>query len=92
MMLQQGPSDDHGAALGPIYTVVFTTTRTMINFIEKILSVINMSIWPEFSKAYGEKDFQLMRILNRRACQVTVWGALVFALGIMLLGREVLAI
>ena len=92
MMLQQGPVMIIGAALGPIYTVVFTTTRTMINFIEKILSVINMSIWPEFSKAYGEKDFQLMRILNRRACQVTVWGALVFALGIMLLGREVLAI
>ena len=92
MMLQQGPVMIIGAALGPIYTVVFTTTRTMINFIEKILSVINMSIWPEFSKAYGEKDFQLMRVLNRRACQVTVWGALVFALGIMLLGREVLAI
>lgn len=43
--------------------VLFNTTRTMCNFVKSLLGTVQNSVWPEYSIAYGLKDYARIRIL-----------------------------
>lgn len=59
------------ALLGPVILVVFTTTRTLINFIRSITELLSNAIWPEISVAYGKKEFRSILILWYRSFIIT---------------------
>ena len=59
--------------LGNTYVVIYSTTRTLINFIKVGLSLINNSVTPEFSLAYGRKDYNAMKKLHRYSVSVALY-------------------
>lgn len=63
--------------LGSTAVVLYNTTRTLINFVKMGLNLINSSIWPEFSIAFGRSDFNSMKKLHR----FSTVGAFYFSVG-----------
>jgi O-antigen/teichoic acid export membrane protein len=63
------------ASLGGASVAVFNAHRTMLNSIIQLMSMINHSIWPEFSLAYGRKDIQACKLLHRKSCAISIWAA-----------------
>lgn len=68
--------------LGANSVVQFNTTRTMCNFLKTLTGTIQNSIWPEFSIAYGKKNYVYMHIL--------LYKVVVYSLAIVLLVSLVL--
>jgi O-antigen/teichoic acid export membrane protein len=68
-----------GYALGPFDVVVFSTARTLSRVALQMVQMVNNTVWPELSLAYGAKNIPLLRSLHRRACQT----ALILAAGII---------
>lgn len=66
-----------GVILGPTAVVSFTTLRTLTRFISQILLAITNTVWVELSTAFGTGDIPVARRLHRRACQSSLWVALV---------------
>ena len=52
--------------------VQYNTTRTMCNFIKTFLSTILHSVWPEFSIAYGKRDYATMHRLYSKAMKASL--------------------
>lgn len=75
--------------LGSATVVLFTTTRTMVNLIKTGLGLINNSVWPEFSLAFGRKDFLSMKELHRYAVGVSFYLSIFSALGLYLFGENI---
>jgi O-antigen/teichoic acid export membrane protein len=69
-----------GYAMGPIAVVTFNTARTISRSAAQGMNLINNSIWPEMSAAFGKGAMDVARMLHRRACQVS----LLLCLGITL--------
>jgi O-antigen/teichoic acid export membrane protein len=69
-----------GYALGPLSVTVFASARTISRVALQMVALVNTTVWPELSLAYGAKNWDLLRTLHRRACQV----ALIFAIGIVI--------
>jgi O-antigen/teichoic acid export membrane protein len=67
-----------GYVLGPTDVVVFGTARTVSRVALQFIQMINITIWPEFSNAYGAKNWVLIRTLHRRSCQMALILAVVF--------------
>jgi O-antigen/teichoic acid export membrane protein len=63
-----------GAGLGAAAVVVFNTTRTMTRVIVQFVTMIQSSVWPEFSYLFGVGDFARARRLNELAFEVA-WTA-----------------
>jgi O-antigen/teichoic acid export membrane protein len=61
-----------GHAMGPIAVVTFNTARTISRSAAQGMNLINNSIWPEVSAAFGAGDMDLARKLHRRACQLSI--------------------
>lgn len=72
--------------------VLFNTTRTMCNFAKTLLSTVQQSVWPEYSIAYGKKDFARMRLLYRKTLKTAIWGIAVIAIGLLILGPYIYTI
>jgi len=68
-----------GYALGPTSVVVFGTARTVSRVALQVIQMVNATIWPELSSAYGSENWPLIRTLHRRSCQI----ALILALFIL---------
>lgn len=66
--------------------VLFNTTRTLCNFLKAMLGTLQNSVWPEYSIAYGKKDFALMQHLHRKILKVTIYSAGIMSLGLLLFG------
>lgn len=47
--------------------VAYNTIRTLTSFVKKVISMIQSSVWPEYSLAYGRNDVKRMRELHRKA-------------------------
>ena len=45
----------------------YNTIRTLTSFVKKVISMIQSSVWPEYSLAYGKNDIKRMRELHRKA-------------------------
>lgn len=66
--------------------VSYNTTRTMCNFIIILLGTIQTSVWPEYSIAYGSNDLLRMRTLHSKALSLTMIGAILCAIFIIVFG------
>jgi O-antigen/teichoic acid export membrane protein len=55
------------ALLGPVILVVFTTTRTLVNFLRAVMNLLAWSIYPEISVAYGKKNLPVISGLYHRS-------------------------
>ena len=71
-----------GASLGAVAVVVFNTTRTITRVIVQFVSMIKLSVQPEFSFLFGTGDMVRARRLNELAFEAS-WGASV-GLGVVI--------
>jgi len=61
-----------GYALGPIDVAIFASARTVSRVALQMVQMVNNTVWPELSLAYGAKNIDLLRSLHRRACQTAL--------------------
>lgn len=61
-----------GAAAGPFAVVTFSTARTISRSVLQSLQLINASVWPEISAAFGSRQLVVVRKLHRASCQVSI--------------------
>lgn len=80
------------AYFGPVAVVLYNTTRTLCNFIKTILATLQNSVWPEYSIAYGKKDFIAMRRLHRKIMKVTIVAAVCIGSALLLTGPFIYSI
>ncbi|SEG60032.1 Membrane protein involved in the export of O-antigen and teichoic acid [Bryocella elongata] len=66
-------------ALGPGAVAVFSTGRTVSRLALQAVEMVKNTVWPELSIAFGSGNWELVRTLHRRACQI----ALFFSLAVM---------
>lgn len=58
-----------GYALGPVSVAIFASARTVSRVALQMVGMVNNTVGPELSLAYGARNFALLRMLHRRACQ-----------------------
>jgi O-antigen/teichoic acid export membrane protein len=75
-----------GYALGPIDVAIFASARTVSRVALQMVQMVNNTVWPELSLAYGAKNYDLLRSLHRRACQTALILSLFIVLCMMTLG------
>ena len=75
-----------GYVMGPIAVVTFNTARTISRSAVQGMNLINNSIWPEMSAAFGMGAMDTARMLHRRACQISLLLCLAITLGVAFLG------
>lgn len=68
---------------GSTSVITYNTTRTLCNFMRQIINVVQQSVWPEYSIAYGKMDIPRMRLLHRMVFKYT--NLLGFSISIFLL-------
>lgn len=67
--------------------VLYNTTRTLTSFLTQILGAILQAVWPEFSIAYGKKDYERMRELHRKAFVVATTAAIGISVFLLVFGN-----
>jgi O-antigen/teichoic acid export membrane protein len=75
--------------LGATSLVVFNTTRTIVNFIRSNMGVINNSVWPEITNAFGRKDFNTIRKIHRYSITMSVLIAIGVFIFLILFGKPI---
>jgi O-antigen/teichoic acid export membrane protein len=75
-----------GYALGPTDVVIFSTARTVSRVALQMVQMVNNTFEPEMSIAFGAGNYELTRILLRRACQLALLVALVLVLVMLTFG------
>jgi O-antigen/teichoic acid export membrane protein len=75
-----------GYVMGPVAVVTFNTARTISRSAAQGMNLINNSIWPEMSAAFGVGAMDVARMLHRRACQISLLLCLGITLGVAFLG------
>lgn len=61
-----------GHIFGPVGVVTFSTARTISRSVLQALALINASVWPEISAAFGAGSLALVRKLHRASCQLSI--------------------
>ena len=61
-----------GYALGSVDVAIFASARTVSRVALQMVQMVNNTVWPELSLAYGAKNIDLLRNLHRRACQTAL--------------------
>jgi O-antigen/teichoic acid export membrane protein len=75
--------------LGSSSLVLFNTTRTMINFIKSNMGLINNSVWPEITNAFGRNDFKTIKKIHRYSVLINILVALCIALFLIFGGESI---
>ncbi len=75
-----------GYVMGPTAVVTFNTARTISRSATQGMNLINNSIWPEMSAAFGRGAMGTARMLHRRSCQLSLLLCLGITLTVALLG------
>ena len=75
-----------GAVLGPEATVAFSTVRTISRTIQQLPSMINASVFPVMSHAFGAGDMPMVKRLYRVAVAMSTWVSAAGVVGIALAG------
>ena len=78
-----------GSILGPTAVVIFSTARTISRSVNQVMQLVNNSVWPEVSTAFGARNMDLARKLHRRACQLSIFLCLCVAIGVALIGNHI---
>lgn len=66
--------------------VLYSTTRTMCNFVKTLLSTVLNSVWPEFSIAYGHRDSKRMYQLYHKSIKISIICGAMISILILLFG------
>lgn len=74
------------AYFGPVAVVLYNTTRTLCNFVKSLLATLQNSVWPEYSIAYGNKDYASMKRLHRKIMKVTIFASFMLGSALLILG------
>jgi O-antigen/teichoic acid export membrane protein len=75
-----------GYALGPVSVAIFASARTVSRVALQMVQLVNNTVWPELSIAFGAKNFDLLRSLHRRACQTALILAILIVTCMMTFG------
>ena len=78
-----------GHVLGPIAVVMFSTARTISRSVLQALQLINASVWPEVSAAFGSGSIALLRKLHRTSCQLSILLCIVTTAAAALFGNQI---
>jgi O-antigen/teichoic acid export membrane protein len=81
-----------GLTLGSSAVVIFSAYRTLTRLLVQIITMINQSIWPEVSAAYGAGKMELVTLLHRKSSSVTFWIALAAVTTLSLIGEWMIGI
>lgn len=73
--------------LGSTQVVVFSTLRTLSRLAFQFMNMINNTILPEMSTAYGTDDLELARKLHRYSCQYSLWLTFIAVVGLLFTGE-----
>jgi len=65
-----------GVTLGAAAVVVFSAYRTLTRLLVQVITMLNQSVWPEISVAYGANQLGLVRQLHRKVSCIAFWIAL----------------
>ena len=69
--------------------VAYNTIRTLTSFVKRVIAMIQSSVWPEYSLAYGRNDVNRMRELHRKAFSLSFPLTIFCCVFIMTLGEYV---
>lgn len=83
----QGPLILIGMLFGSTAVAAFSTLRTLSRIPLQIANVLNASIWPEMSAAFGAGNLALMRKLHQKSWLLTLVLGIGTSSGIVLLGK-----
>jgi O-antigen/teichoic acid export membrane protein len=61
-----------GYALGSVDVAIFASARTVSRVPFSMVQMVNNTVWPELSLAFGAKNIDLLRSLHRLACQTAL--------------------
>ncbi len=81
-----------GAFMTPVQVVVYTTLRTLSNFIRQIINVLTSAIWPELTRALVAHNYSTAILLHRRVCQIALWSSLLFLIVLEITGGSILSV
>jgi O-antigen/teichoic acid export membrane protein len=63
-------------AMGAEAVTIFSTARTVSRLALQAVELVKNTVWPELSIAFGAGNFELVRTLHRRACQIALFVSL----------------
>ncbi len=86
MLVLEGYTLIVNAFFGANSVVLYNTTRTLCNFVKSFFNTIQASVWPEYSIAYGQRNFPEMRRLHRKILKITCLLSLIISSGILIFG------
>lgn len=69
--------------------ILFNTTRTLCNFIKTFIGIYQVSVWPEYSIAYGNNNIDKMRKIHRNSLYISVVTTLVIGIFLLLTGSVI---
>ena len=73
-------------ALGPDAVAIFIPARTVSRLALQVVEMVKNTVWPELSIAFGAGNFELVRTLHRRACQIALFVSLGVVAAVATLG------
>ena len=71
---------------GPNAVILYTTTRTLSNFIATLLKTIKDAIWPEFTIAFGRGDSKEMNKLYKTSAVISTFFAILVSIVLFFYG------
>jgi O-antigen/teichoic acid export membrane protein len=80
-----------GAVLGPVAVAAFSTLRTLTRLPFQLVEIVKNGSWPEFSVAFGQKNFLLARQLHRGVLRICFWSSLASSTLLLVVGRNLVA-
>ncbi len=89
-LLNQGLSTVIGLNMGPQKLVMYNTIRMLVNVSKQMIGIINLSIYAEFSYAFGAKKDILLQKLFRTSMLVNVLISTVICTGLLVFGEVVI--
>lgn len=69
--------------------ILYTTTRTLVNFIKTAMGTIATASWPEITNAFGKNDFSKMRSIHRLSVVGSFFMTLIISLILLFLGKYI---
>lgn len=81
-----------GMLLGPAAVAIFSAYRTLTRLLVQMITMLNQSVWPEISAAYGAGKMDVVTKLHRKGSSVTFWIALASVVGIWQMGEWIIGV
>ena len=75
------------AATTPQIALIFSATRTLTRAVNQLTNTVQSTFTPELSSSIGASDWQLSRLLHRRASQISLWSAIVSSLALLTVAK-----